>query len=243
MIPSPTAGTGTGTPRGTLVSIEGVNGVGKTYLTHRLLEQMNSRGLPAPRVIEEFSARTGTTDLGRALLTALRAAAGGDYFLRGGHPRSETLLLAIKTHDHHTAEPALRAGHTVIEGRGPHTTAAYQAAILHPDDDTAAEHTATRILAETTRWRPLPDLTVIVTDDLDTALDRAHTRDRRPFSADEQRLLNRAVRLFEHLATTDPDRVRLLDRRVHNPVAAVALLTEWIAHTTPRPPAPPLDAG
>jgi dTMP kinase len=83
------------------VSIEGLNGVGKTYLTTRVIKAAADCGEEPPQVIEEFSSRAGSDgDLGRRLLRALVVASGGERFLRAGFPRSETLLLlAIKMHD------------------------------------------------------------------------------------------------------------------------------------------------
>lgn len=46
------------TDLGRLVSIEGLNGVGKTYLTTRVIKAIADRGGQAPHVIEDFSSRT-----------------------------------------------------------------------------------------------------------------------------------------------------------------------------------------
>ncbi len=89
-----------GCPRGQLLSIEGLSGVGKTHLTARLLARYVNPERPV--LLEEFSQRpqAARRDLGRDLLRALINAAGGDTFLRGGHPGAETLLLlAIKMFD------------------------------------------------------------------------------------------------------------------------------------------------
>ena len=134
----------------------------------------------APLVIEAFTERRAGADLGRSLLRALVSASDGDRFLRGGHPASETLLLlAVKLHDFETARAQLREGRTVIEGRSVHSVAAYQSLIIERDDDRALE-LARRILATAARWRPLPDLTVILTDEPAAAIRRAEHRDREP---------------------------------------------------------------
>jgi hypothetical protein len=76
-------------PRGPLVSVEGISGVGKTYLTSRLV----SAGEIA--VIGEFSERLSSDarTLGDELLHALITEAHGEHFLRSGHPGTETLLV------------------------------------------------------------------------------------------------------------------------------------------------------
>src|SRR5438309_735020 len=103
--------------RGLLVSVEGITGVGKTYLTSRAFEALDDK----PLVLDGFSRRAPERpELGQALLRALREASGTDPFLRGGTPLAEALLLlamAIKRHDLDMVIPVLSAGRAVIEGR------------------------------------------------------------------------------------------------------------------------------
>ena len=202
--------------RGTLFSVEGLSGVGKTYLT-----QAARDALPPeirPELLDEFSARTLDADernLGTELLTILKDASHREAFLRSGAPGSETLLLlAIKTHDYeHWCRPLLSAGRNVVEGRGLHSTAVYQSLILNPDDDAAALRYATILLDLARRWRPLPDTTVLIIDDIQTALQRAEHRDRRTYTPEQRTLHHRAHDLFLALATEDPDRITVIDRR------------------------------
>lgn len=232
----PSSSSGDAAGHGRLVSIEGLNGVGKTYLTTRVIKAAADRGEQPPQVIEEFSSRADTDgDLGRRLLRTLVAASGGERFLRAGFPRSETLLLlAIKMHDFEAALPALQAGRTVIEGRSIHSTAVYQSLIMHPDDEEAFG-LASRILDGAARWRPLPDLTIVLTDDVDAAVGRAETRNGETFTDEQWTLHRRAASLFERLAAADPEHVRLLDRREHDADALVDIITAWMASAPTRP--------
>lgn len=175
-------------------------------------------------------------DLGRRLLRTLVTASHGERFLRAGFPKSETLLLlAIKMHDFETTLPALRAGRTVIEGRSIHSTAVYQSLIMHPDDDVAALALARQILDSTARWRPLPDLTIVITDDVKAAVGRAEARDGTTYTAEQWQLHHRAAALFEHLAHADPEYLRVLDHREHDVPALLATISEWIATAPARP--------
>ncbi|MGK5499197.1 thymidylate kinase [Streptomyces sp. URMC 125] len=220
----------TGSHPGLLVSIEGVNGVGKDYL----LQHARPRLTRPSRTIAEFSARmraTGTPGLSQQILRAMARAADGDHFLRGGAPHSETLLLlAVKTHDYESALPHLLDGATVVEGRSLHSTAVYQSLILDSADPLP---TARRLLGLGARWRPLPDTTVLVTDDLDAALARAEQRDGRTFTPEERTLHRRAEELFRELADGD-DRTRVLDRRLLAPGEAAALMAQWIDRAAAR---------
>lgn len=229
--------------RGLLVSVEGLNGVGKTHLTDRLVKRWSTGGPLRPLLLEEFSQRPSRTsrdlerDLGRDLLGALKHASSGDAFLRAGHPMTETLLLlAIKLHDYETCRSALQHGRLVLEGRSVHSVAVYQSLILHPDHDEDALGRARDLLDLAGRWRPLPDLTILVTDHVDAAVDRAERRDDRAYTDDEHRLHRRAAVLFDRLASEDPGRIAVLDRRTVDSERAVALMDGWVRERRGTPP-------
>lgn len=67
------------------------------------------------------------------------------------------------------------------------------------------------------RWpnngAPPPDLAILVDDDVDVAIGRAEHRDNRSCTSEQRRIHQRAARLYLRLATDDPDRVAVLDRR------------------------------
>lgn len=212
--------------RGPLISAEGVNGVGKTYLTNRAIESLDDK----PLMLDEFSQRAnGRHGLGEDLLRALREASAGDPFLRGGAPMTEALiLLAIKRHDLDTVIPELSRGRAVVEGRSVDTTAVCQALLLHPDDPDAALETTTALLELAASYRPLPDLTILVTDDASEAVVRAQRRDRRLFTTEQATFMREACALYERLAATDPARYRVVDRRSVDEDEAAELIRAWI---------------
>ncbi len=221
---------------GRLVSIEGISGVGKTTLTGPLVDLLRRRGQQVLS-LEGFSQRTLTAgrDLGRDILRALTDATAGDPFLRGGHPGTETLLLlAVKTYDYeHHCVPALRDGYVVVEGRSLHTTAVYQSLILHPDDDHQALTEAREILELAVHFRPLPDLTLLLADDVAACIDRLERRDRRHCPPEQRQLHHRADWLFAQLAHTDCEHMRVIDRRGADPGAAVEQMLALITHIAP----------
>jgi dTMP kinase len=212
--------------RGPLISAEGINGVGKTYLTNRAVEALDDK----PLMLDEFSQwANGRPGLGGALLRSLYEASAGDPFLRGGTPMAEALLLmAIKRHDLDTVIPELSRGRAVIEGRSVDTTAVCQALLLHPDDPHAALETATALLELAASYRPLPDLTILVTDDASEAVVRAQQRDRCVFTAEQATFMREACALYERLAATDPARYLVVDRRSVDEYEAAELIRAWI---------------
>lgn len=212
--------------RAPLVSVEGITGVGKTFLTSRTVEALGRK----PLVLDGFSRRAPERpELGEALLRALREASGTDPFLRGGTPLAEALLLlAIKRHDLDTVMPELSGGRTVIEGRGVDTTAVCQALQLHPGAPDAALDEAAALLELAASFRPLPDLTILVTDDASAAIERAQQRDKRTFTAEQATFMREACALYERLAATDPARYRVVDRRSVGEHEAAGQIRAWI---------------
>ena len=191
------------------MSLEGVNGVGKTYLAGRAAHALGPVCQPLTELPDAHPQQ-----LPGQIITALHAA--GDLFLRTGHPRTETLLLAalvVHRHEQTTNEPGLRPGvQVVLEDRSVHSVAAYQAAILTGDDEHA--HTLARhILHTVAAWRQLPDATVLLRDDPGACQRRFCQRIGRPARPDELALMARVDRLYADLATDDPDRFTVIDRR------------------------------
>jgi dTMP kinase len=212
--------------RGPLISVDGITGVGKTYLTHRALDTVQDR----PLLLEGFSQReTGYPGLGKGLLRALREASGGDPFLRGGAPLAEALiLLAIKRHDLDIVLPELSGGRAVIEGRSIDSTAVCQALLLHPDNPGAALQSAVALLDLAAAYRPLPDLTILITDDTVPAVTRTQRRDQCVLTSEQITFMRGAAELFERVAATDPARYRILDRRTVDEHAAAEQIRAWI---------------
>jgi dTMP kinase len=217
--------------RGRLISVEGLSGVGKTYLTAALARLLARQ---QPVVLEGFAARrVGYTDLGRVIIGTLFDAAAGDPFLRGGYPGAETLaLLAVKMFDYERSHDALAAGRLVLEGRSVHSTAVYQSLICQPDDESAAYAHARALLDLAAAWRPMPDLTILITDDINLAIGRAQQRDGRTYSAEHRRMHERAARLFTRLARDDSARMPVLDRRTLSTGQLVAEMARLI-HAVP----------
>lgn len=219
-----------GCVRGPLVSVEGISGAGKTFLTKLAITQLTAAGHHVTD-INDFTARsaTGGADLGREFLHALIGDADGDRFLRGGHLYAETLLLlAIKTYDYEATAQAAGAGQIIIDGRSLDTTAVYQSVLMYPGDDEAALEQARRILRLAGQWRPLPDLTILICGDAELALDRASQRDQRPFTSEERLIELRADRLYRQLAAQDLNRIRVLNPDGLDPVAAATVMANLI---------------
>jgi dTMP kinase len=143
------------------VSIEGINGVGKTSAARSAAAMLGTRCL----LLDELTDQPGDTLPGQ-VIAAL--AASNDPFLRTGHPVAETLaLLALQVRKtERLAGRDLAGVDAIVEDRGVDTIAVYQAVIMcsgHPE--TPPEQVALHLLSATLRWRPLPDATILLTGD------------------------------------------------------------------------------
>jgi len=189
------------------ITLEGINGVGKSYLARRVATELGDQCVP----LVELPDSPPNLLPGRIIDALL---AGGDPFLRTGCPRTETLLLAaLQVHRHETTTAL--PGQVVLEDRGPHSVAVYQAAILAgdavSDDETFTE--AQALLDLIARWRPLPGRTILLLDDPVSCRRRFEERLGRPAHPSEIGLMERVTRLYDRFAAASPHQFDVLDRR------------------------------
>ncbi|MFJ9446429.1 thymidylate kinase [Kitasatospora sp. NPDC101235] len=203
-----------------VVTLEGVNGVGKSHLGRLAAAALGPVCLPLVELPD--SAPTG---LPGQVIAALHS--GGDRFLRTGHPGTETLLLAaLQVHRHEALAPA-GPGQVVLEDRGPASVAVYQAAVLAERagaTDAWALERARAIEQMIRMWRPAPATTVLITDDPEACRARFERRTGQAASPDEWALMSRAGRLYHQLAAVSDNYV-VLDRQLLDEKSAVNLIT------------------
>ncbi|WP_316527569.1 thymidylate kinase [Kitasatospora brasiliensis] len=204
------------------VTLEGVNGVGKSHLGRLASAALGVVCVPLVELPD--SAPAG---LPGQVVAALYA--GGDRFLRTGHPATETLLLAALQVHRYESLPPVGAGRTVLEDRGPTSVAVYQAAVLaesKASTDGWALQQALEIERTIQAWRPVPTTTVLLTDDPAVCLARFEDRTGLPASADECALMARAGRIYHLLAADRPEQYLVLDRRTVGEADAVECIVE-----------------
>ncbi|MFD7577471.1 thymidylate kinase [Kitasatospora sp. NPDC059817] len=204
------------------VDLEGINGVGKTRLGRLVAAVLGELCVP---MVELPDSPPG--GLPRQVIAALHGC--GDRFLRTGHPRTETLLLAALQVHRFESLPAAGAGQVVLEDRGPTSVAVYQAAVLAEANgatDAWALEQAQAIAHLIEAWRPPPTTTVLITDEPGRCLARFEERTGQPCTGSERALISRADRVYHLLANDRPDRYVLLDRRTTGEAEAIEFIAE-----------------
>lgn len=191
------------------VTVEGVEGVGKSHLAGRLAARLNGRCAMVAEITDQAIA-----SMPGRVITAL--STGDDPFLRTGHPAVETLaLIALKIREYELIRrmpsqvPAI-----VLEDRGIDTVAVYQAVITAGVGAPSAEilQLMRRIYATAAHWRPLPDLTLLVVDDLNVCIARFQARLGCTLPPLDIALIARASEIYAYLAADQPNRFVIIDR-------------------------------
>lgn len=190
------------------VCVEGPNGVGKTHLARALAARLG----PGCQLLTELTDARGEHVPGQ-VIGALSAA--DDAFLRTGHPLTETFaLLALKVREHELVMQMTAPPTVVLADRGVDTVAIYQAAVILGEHATEDETwmLAQQIYQMAVQWRPDPDLTLLITDDLDNCWRRWAKREGTPLTSEQQRLVSRIARLYHRQAAHEPERFRVVAR-------------------------------
>jgi len=183
--------------RGKFITLEGMDGAGKTTHLEWLRGKLAARGMTLTVTREP-----GGTPLGEALRKLLL----DNHDPR--HPDTEALLMFAARREHiaRIIEPALAAGRCVLCDRFTDATYAYQA---------GGSGMAWERVAELEKWVQgglQPDLTLYF--DLDPAVGRARARQAREpdrFEREKQGFYERVRAAYLRRATEHPDRIRVID--------------------------------
>jgi dTMP kinase len=102
----------------------------------------------------------------------------------------------------------------VLEDRGIDTVALYQAAIILGEHATEDETwtLAQQVYQTATQWRPVSDLTLLITDDLENCWRRWTEREGTPLTGEQQHLVSRVAGLYHRQAAHEPERFRIVAR-------------------------------
>lgn len=194
-------------PRGLFITLEGLDGSGKTTQIKRLAAWMDKRGLQT--VVTRQPGGTATGDRVRALLLD-----------SGSTPLASMTEMALMFADRAQAiaeviEPALAAGHVVLCDRFTDSTEAYQGGGRQLGSERVLE--LHRLICGNLQ----PDLTLLLLPSLDASLARARRRnekhaaktgqDENRFEQEQGEFFRRVWEKYREIARRETDRVVVIE--------------------------------
>ncbi|HTU95340.1 MAG TPA: dTMP kinase [Solirubrobacteraceae bacterium] len=184
--------------RGTLITIEGIDGAGKSTLAAGLVDALAQRGLPATLLREPGGVRTAERI--RELVHDPEATIGA---------RAEALLYAAARAQlvEEALEPLLASGHLVLLDRFVDSSLAYQGAGRELGIDAVAAVNAFGTGGLT------PDRTLLLRIDPAAGRARSEQRVAPPDRLEQQpdAFFVRIAAAYDELARTENDRIRVID--------------------------------
>lgn len=183
--------------RGAFITLEGIEGVGKSTSLELVTHVLRAAG-HAPQLTRE----PGGTPLGEQVR---------DWILHAEHgrltPETEALLMfaARAQHIADVIRPALRRGTWVVCDRFTDATYAYQGA------GRGATRELLDALVDGVQGRLTPDLTLLLDAPVDVGLGRIRGREHDHFEREERAFFERVRQAYLALCEAEPDRIRRID--------------------------------
>ena len=195
--------------RGRLITIEGIDGAGKTTLAAALLDALKARGLDALLLREPGGVPAAERIRELVIDPDLHVTA-----------RTEALLYAAARAQlvEEAIEPLVRAGKWLLLDRFIDSSLAYQGGGRQLGIDSV------RAINEFAIRTARPDRTLLLTIDADLGRSRSRSRAGRPdrLEREQNDFFDRTAAAYLELASEDPDRIRQIDatRPAHEVLAA-----------------------
>jgi dTMP kinase len=197
--------------RGRLITIEGIDGAGKTTLASALAHALRARGLDVLLLREPGGVTTAERIRELVIDPDLHVSARAEALLYAA-ARAQLVEEAI--------EPLLRDGKWVLLDRFIDSSLAYQGGGRELGID------AVRAINEFAIRTARPDRTLLLTIDADVGRSRSRARAGRPdrLEREQQDFFDRTASAYEQLWSEDKDRIRKIDAgRPPDEVLAAAL--------------------
>lgn len=195
---------------GLYVSLEGIEGVGKSYYLESIVARAEDPnvGVPARIVPAVEISRSG---LGAEVTEVLRKH--DDEFFRCGFPLSEALVFfSMKLFElEQRIMPALAKGFIVVEDRSVDSNCAYAAVQLEAQHGVRAAEAFTTLLSVRESLAFIPDVTILLLDDVEACITRASSRTFRTLSPSESEFVRAIDAFFRELAAEGLPRISPLD--------------------------------
>ena len=195
---------------GTLISIEGISGTGKSHFGKMAVEKLRKAGHKVIFISDLMG--YDRNDLGSRIMDILKST--NDKFFRIGYPTIEAMLiLSVKMYEMEKwILPALKKNNIVIEDRGVDTVAIYSAVLVSKKNREKDILTIYNNIYDNWRyWGVLPELTVYLKGRFNEAIKRAEDRNKEIYKKDEIELLKQVSKIYDLNCIKQKKRIKMLD--------------------------------
>lgn len=193
---------------GKLITIEGISGIGKTYLLNELKEQYreNESIIFHKEIMDEEH-----KEINKKIFEILFATK--NQFFDTGNPKMETLLIIAKraNNDENVIRPVIETGKIVISDRGIDTICVYQSIMLYRKYGGDLHDYVKCIHNILSRFCLVPNKTILLTGDYKSAINRAEERNKLKYTDEEIEILKLAAELYQYIAKTYQNRFIIID--------------------------------
>lgn len=211
---------------GTLISLEGISGTGKTTVLHKLetVFRENSKVIFLKEVFDETH-----IGLGKKIFDSLYHTK--DRFFDMGIPYTETMLLLARLMYQYESviSKALAKDCIVITDRGVDSVVVAQAIMAHKKYDINISDFIEKLDSFLSNIIPYPDKTFLLYGCADDAIKRAELRDQLPFTVEQNRILKSIENQFVIRANSDVKRFCKLNIEEKGLDEIVNLITDYIS--------------
>ena len=192
---------------GKLVTLEGVSGIGKSFYFGKLEKINSNENLIFNKEITN-GVHYGINQKIYEMLTS-----SDSPFFDAGNPKLETLLIAAKqANDEETfILPSLIKGKSVISDRGYDTICVLQGILFSQKYGGNPLYYSQQLYESLSLFNRVPDKTILLTGDTDSAIMRAEIRNGKEYTEEEKRFLKLSAKLWLKHAAMHQERFEIID--------------------------------
>lgn len=192
---------------GKLITLEGINGIGKTYYFNFLREALKDLNIRFNAEIND-DVHSG---INKSIFEILLST--NSRFFDTGNPKMETLLILAKqaNDEERFVLPSIREGQSIVSDRGFDTVAIVQGIMLYRKYGGDLLQHINEVYKTATKFNMIPNKTILFTGDFDKSLQRATIRDKQEYSKEEIEILKMESEILHELSQREKDRFIVID--------------------------------
>lgn len=195
--------------KGSLITFEGISGMGKTEYFNRL------KNLYKDNLDVTFNGEiTDGNHIGYADKIFEILLSTGSRFFDLNNPKAETLLIAAKQafDEENYIIPELNKGNVVISDRGYDTICIVEGIMMAKKYGETPMKYCNQIYNFLYEFNILPDKTILLDGNVEKSIKRAESRDNKKYTVEERRILYECAELYKYYSQIYTNRFEVINR-------------------------------